>query len=593
MVTRVRSSRLPRFARNEFVMVPLGALGFALVFSWPMLGHLATPGAMDDWDVMMGLKWVSYETIVKFHQLPLWDPYKCGGLPMLGNPQSQIISPFFLLTLLHGPFLGTHLQMIVSLAIAWSGGYVLARLIGISPLGAVAAATVFPASSWFYLKLGIGHIWGLEATYTPWGLAAAWVASERHSYRYAALGGAVFALMFLGSGPDALVYNGVGLAALMLGLAMVRKSWWPLWLLVALGLFTVGFAAIKLVPAYLLMLAHPRPTSGELEVNDARLLLIMLFSPDQSLFRGLSNGWGFWECGAYIGIFAVPAILGLMKARRAAPWIIAGAILLLLARGDAQPLALWPILHKLPMFDSVRLPSRFLVPFTLVVGMLAGYGIDWLAERWTNWGASIGLAVMVLATVNCLLVGSPDLEWVLQYPAQPAAPARVFHQIAHGPGNNSMLIPAMENTGVVDCYDYTQWNTNVQALGEPGYRGEQYMKGAGSVRLLDWSPNALSFEVDTPAPSALVINQNYDSSWRVTSGAGSVYSEGDLIGVHVPAGKTRITLRYVSIPAIVGAIISLLTICAMVIVIRYDRARRQLREVPPQIDPQINPIDAV
>jgi len=584
MVTRVWPSRLRRFARNEFVMVPLGALGFALVFSWPMLGHLTIPGAPDDWDVMMGIKWASYNTIVKFHQLPLWDPYKCGGLPMLGNPQSQILSPFFPLTLLYGPFLGTHLQMIVSLAVAWSGGYVLARLIGISPLGAVAAATVFPASSWFYLKLGIGHVWGLEATYTPWGFAAAWVASERHLYRYAALAGAIFALMFLGSGPDALVYNGVGLAVLMLGLAIVRKSWWPLWMLLALGLFTVGFAAIKLVPAYLLLLAHPRLTIGDLEVNDARLLLTMLFSPDQSLFRGLSNGWGFWECGAYIGLFAVPAILGSVNGRRAAPWIIAGALLLLLARGDAEPLALWPILHRLPIFDWVRLPTRFLVPFTLVIGMLAGHGIDWLATRWANWGGSIGLAVTVLATVNCLLVGPPDLESALQNPAQPAAPAPVFHQIAHGPGNNSMLIPAMENAGVVDCYDYTQWNTNVRAQDQPGYRGEQYMKGAGSVQLLDWSPNALSFEVDTPSPSSLVINQNYDSSWRVTSGAGEVYSEDDLIGVRVPAGKTRLTLRYVSIPAIVGAIISLLTICATVIAIRYDRALRQIREVHTQVD---------
>ena len=154
-----------------------------------------------------------------------------------------------------------------------------------------------------------------------------------------------------------------------------------------------------------------------------------------------------------------------------------------------------------------------------------------------------------------------------------------------------MLIPAMENTGVVDCYDYTQWNTNVRALDQPGYRGEQYMKGAGSVRLLDWSPNALSFEVDTPSPSSLVINQNYDSSWRVTSGAGEVYSADDLIGVRVPAGKTRITLRYVSIPAIVGAIISLLTICATVIVIRYDRSRHQIREVHTEVHPQIPPIE--
>jgi len=556
----VRSSRLPRFARNEFVMVPLGALAFALVFSWPMLGHLATPGAMGDWDMLLGIKWASYETIVKYGQLPLWDPYRCGGLPMLGNPQSQIISPFFPLTLLYGVFLGTHLQMILSLAIAWSGGYVLARVIGISPLGAVAGAMVFPASSWFYLTLGIGHVWGMEATYAPWGYAAAWVASQRHAYRYAALGGAVFALMFLGSGPDGMVYSGIGLALLMLGLAAATKSWWPLWMLVALGLFSVGFAAIKLVPTYLVLLAHPRPTTGQLEVNDARLLLIMLFSPDQTLFRGLSNGWGFWECGAYIGIFSIPALLGLMKARRAAPWIIAGAILLLLARGDAQPLALWPILHRLPVFDSVRLPSRFLVPFTLVVGMLAGYGIDWLAEQWTNWGAAIGVAIVVLATVNCLLVGPPDLDSVWQYPAQPAAPAPVFHQILHGPGNNGMLIPAMENTGVVACYDYTQWNTNVRASDQPGYRGEVYLLGPGSVGLERWTPNSLTYSVDVPAAGEIVVNQNYDRWWHVAAGQGDVVSENGLIGVRVPPGRQSVTIAYRDYGALLGVLVTLATI---------------------------------
>jgi hypothetical protein len=552
-------------------MVPLGALAFALVFSWPVLGHLATPGAAGDWDMLLGIKWASYETIVNFHQLPLWDPYRCGGMSMLGNPQSQIVSPFFPLTLLYGPFLGTHLQMILSLAVAWSGGYVLARVIGISPLGAVAAAMVFPASSWFYLTLGVGHVWGLEATYAPWGYAAAWVAVQRHAYRYAALGGAVFALMFLGSGPDGMVYSGVGLAALMLGLATVRKSWWPLWMLVVLGLFTVGFAAIKLVPSLLVLLAHPRFTANR-QVNDAGLLLIMLFSPNQTPFRGLSNGWGFWECGAYIGIFAIPAVMGLIKARRAAPWIIAGGILLLLARGDAQPLALWPLLHKLPIFNSLRLPSRFLVPFTLVVGMLAGYGIDWMADRWTNWGAWIGFALVILATVNCLRVGTPNLKTVLWYPAHPAAPAPVFHQIAHGPGYNGMLIPAMENTGVVDCYDYTRWRTNVKASDRPGYQGEAYVPGPGSVGLELWTPNALTYSVSVPAAGEVVVNQNYDRWWKVVAGTGRVVNEHGLIGVRVPPGTQRFTIAYRDYGALIGALVTLATIGGAMLLWRRESA---------------------
>jgi hypothetical protein len=566
-----QASRLARALRSEALRVTGFATTFALVFSWPMLGHLATPGTLSDWDMLLGLKWAAYETIVKYHQLPLWNPYRCGGLAMLGNPQSQIVSPFFPLTLLFNPFLGTHLQMIVCLAVAWSGGYVLARVVGISPLGAVAAAMVFPASSWFYLRLGIGHVVALETTYVPWGCAAFWWAVDRDQYRYAALAGLVFALAFLGGGPDGVVYGGVELAVLALALAILRRSWRPLWMLAIAGAFAAGFAAVKLIPAWVLVSAHPRLTTDEREVSDARLLMTLLFSQDQSLFRGMSNGWGFWEGGAYVGFFAIPALLGFLKPRAAAPWIIVGVVLLLLARGDAQPLAIWPLLHQLPIFNSMRLPTRFLAPFTIVVGMLTGFGIDFMRETWTRWGAVISVAVIFLATVNCLLIGPPILDAVLQQPAAPAAPAPEFRQVTTSPGNSSMLIPAMENKGVVDCYDYTQWPTNVRPSGRPGYRGEQYLLGPGALTLEGWTPNALTFAVDVSAPAEIVVNQNYDRWWRVVAGSGIVVDENGLIGVRVPPGKRRIKIAYRDYGALIGMLITVATIAVLVVVWRNER----------------------
>jgi hypothetical protein len=74
--------------------------------------------------------------------------------------------------------------------------------------------------------------------------------------------------------------------------------------------------------------------------------------------------------------------------------------------------------------------------------------------------------------------------------------------------------------------------------------------GRGKVTLERWSPNRLEYTVDAAEPSVLVINQNYDRSWRVVSGPGDTFSQNGLLAVHVPAGKSRTILRYISTEAI-------------------------------------------
>lgn len=562
--------RLPRVFRDERALAPLGAIGFALVFSYPLLGHLGTRGAMSDWDFNYGLLWVPYQTILRFHQLPLWNPYECGGVPMLGNPDSHILTPFFPLVLWLGPFYATHLEIIASRAIAWLGGYVLGRSLGMRPLGAVAVATVFPASSWFDLKMGAGQLWALEWCWAPWALAAAWIAATRNRIGAAALAGGVLALMMLGNGPYPCVFTGTTIAILLAGVALQSASARPIWTLVVIGLFTAGFSALKVLPAFLVGLHHPRPTF-EIEINTFQVLLTALFSLTQNVFRGSPNGWGFWEVGAYIGLFAIPALLSLAAPRRAAPWILAVAVLWLLARGDAEPLAIWPFLHLLPPFNSLRLPSRFLVLFVLIVGVLAGFGIDWLGSRLPRWGAIMGVVLIIVPLVDCLLVGPPNLDDLLQYPVPLTQPPQAFHQIAHGSSDSRTLIPAMENIGVVGCYEYTAWSSSVRPADREGYRGEQYLLGPGTIELARWTPNVLRYNVSVPGPSRFVVNQNYDPGWRVVEGNGTPFNYGGLIGVRIPAGTQSVTIAYGGWPLELGAVISILTLLFAAALVMWRR----------------------
>jgi uncharacterized membrane protein YfhO len=114
----------------------------------------------------------------------------------------------------------------------------------------------------------------------------------------------------------------------------------------------------------------------------------------------------------------------------------------------------------------------------------------------------------------------------------------------------------------------------VHASDEPGYRGEYYMLGPGTVRLARWTPNVLEFDVDAPPGAVLVVNQNYDPSWRVTSGRGAAFSNDGLLAVRVAAGNSKISLRYISVPVIGGAIVTAMTIFAAIALVKRSRAGR-------------------
>jgi hypothetical protein len=77
--------------------------------------------------------------------------------------------------------------------------------------------------------------------------------------------------------------------------------------------------------------------------------------------------------------------------------------------------------------------------------------------------------------------------------------------------------------------------TMAHGFNRPGYHGEQYLLSPGSVRLSEWTPNSLSYQVDVPEPTMLVINQNYYLSWEMVQGRAEVSSWEGLLAVSVPA----------------------------------------------------------
>ena len=568
-------------AKSEVIWATLCAIIFAVCFGYPILAHLSrgdiSSYPQSDWDYFLQLRWVPFYTITHFHQFPLWNPYKCGGMPIFGNPQSAVLTPFLLLDLMFGPVIGARLQIVAHIAIGFSGAYVLARGLGISKLGAIACAGAFAGSSWFYLRAEVGHLTFMTGAYAPWAIALLQVSSMRRRLAPAALGGLVMALMlFEGGGAHLFLQVALLLALLSSMFALQQRTLFPLLALAIIGAFTLGFTAIEVLPA--LAYAGPRTITPD-EFSGLGLLFQSFMSRDQS------PNAGFYEHGAYIGVLVLAlALLGsILRFQRSFPWIVLFFVVLLLAAGDFSSYSPWVLTHKLPFYDSLRQPYRWLILLPLAAAVLAGFGIDAIRATSKRWGTIAAAVLVGLALVDDWLVATPYLHLIVEgVEAAPLPWSTSFRQIVDNRYGLRMFTAAQANIGVASCYE--GWgimpNSKARGYNQPDYLGEEYLLGQGSVRLSHWTPNKLSFEVESAAPSTMIVNQNYDPGWRVIEGKGSigptdaVDTRNALIAVTVPAGKQHLVLAYRSERFLVGLLIALGSLSAMILLWSFERGYR-------------------
>jgi hypothetical protein len=577
---RLWAAHLPWNSR-ETICVILGALAFGAIYTYPLIWHLTVPSIQNDWDFNAELNWVAYITMTQFHQFPLWNPYKCGGMAMLANPQSRFLSPFFLLHLIFKPTVGLHLEVTLHLAVMWAGCYAMVRALKLSPLAAVAAAVTFCGSSWFSLHLGEGQIVMLPFAYLPWLIAIMIIGLETASRVPAVIAGAVLALIVFEGGVLIILYGGPLLGMVAIVEAIRRRSLRPLEFLAIAGVLGVGLAAFKLIPSYQLTSAHPRQPWGAMAIHWEEFPRIFLSRNQQQLAEGDRF---FIEFSNYISpAFLVLALVALVTGRwRAIPWLLMAAVFLIGARGDDGEIPFWRWLKHLPMYSEMRLSSRFDITLTLCVAIVAAYGVDALA-RFGKVGVVIAAALIVVGAIDALIIGPPFLWHAFDRVEQPMSTPATFRQFYDIVVFDQTLL-AEHNMGMPYCYEYTPWPTNVLGFNQPGYRGEQYMLGPGDVQLLSWSPNRLQYKVEAQTPATMVVNQNYDAGWELRQGAGKIVDEGGLLAVDVPAASQQIELVYSGWAWKAGCLVSLMSLAAAILLVVDDR-RRQVRSEPVRAQP--------
>lgn len=533
--------------QRTIVAVPLFGL-VAYAFCFPLLTNLDLL-CRGDWDYFFSLYQALLTSAVTHHQVPLWNPYFSGGMPLMGNPQQGFFSPIMLCTLPWGVVPGLKLAVWGHVVLGLWGAWALAGHFGCRGLVRFVPAAVFVFSSHWALHVTEGHMVWLGAAFMPWvvlfflkGL------SGGRGFLFAAA--SLEALIFYEGGMYVLAALVMFMFAYTLGLSWQEQSWRPLLWLMGLHILALMLMAPKLFPVVELMARH-RHVLGPGEPIPGLQFLSFFFDRDQTLHReGVAHA-GYWEVGAYLGVIA--ALLygyGLSLFRRQAALVVSSVFMLLVCWGNFSVWAPWTLLHRVPGMDTLHIPMRLAFGFLLPAGLLAGMVLERMKER-SRLLALLAALVLVadLFLVSGRIFGEAVRPWTLRGRGV-VSEKNVFFQEAV-PRNRKFGFGAWSdqfvfvygNKGVVNAYEPVRVKAKAVARGTQKYRGESFLvHRRGRVKNVFWSPNRLVYDVVLSAEDILLINQNFFPGWR--SSLGKVFSYEGRLAVRVPTGEHRLELEY-------------------------------------------------
>lgn len=293
------------------------------------------------------------------------------------------------------------------------------------------------------------------------------------------------------------------------------------------------------------------------------------------------------EYGAYIGW--VPLMLffcgAIAKFKERWPIIMSGFVCLLIALGDKSPVNLWGVLHSFPVYNSLRVPSRFLLGTIFSMALLSGFGLSFLERtdstaiknknmRWYKW-----LPFMVVSFVlfDLCLVNSPILKnaftirpmevernesFAQRYQDIDLYPKKIVGSYVFRASHSSVYPIFLSNSGLFEGNEVVNVERGeIRTISDPGYRGEVYLLGSkGEVVREYFSPNKVVLDVKAVAPDLLVMNQNYYRGWKVKKKSGPEYAESfkGLIATKVLPGQQRIVFYYMPFSFLLGAFVTMM-----------------------------------
>jgi hypothetical protein len=518
-------------------------------------------GTTDDWRHFSMLWEAARVALSDFHQFPSWNPYHCGGLVLYQHPESPFPGPLFLLTYFWLPTaVAMKLWIFAHLVCGTLGARALVADRGGNAAEQLLGAAVMAACGFFAEHIGGGHLSFTPFLYLPlivWAFRRAIRKTGNpdrvpgpsreglrraepgfvHAIgdvRYSVAVAGLFALTVLEGGTYPAPLMAVALAVECLARlgseddrrAMARA-------LPVIAVLFVLLAAVRLLPALHYLREHPR-----LEPLDDGLGLGEVFSfwtTRTHARRMPGHGYVWPEYDDYVGIVPVALMLvgllvalfardGARRERRIDVAVFVSLVWCALGRIHGPALAV--LLHALPIFRSLRVPSRFLGPAMIAFGLLAagalGVGRGALEKRRPRLlrvALALELALVVGVVLDICLTNQRVIQQGLD-PGVPQTPASADFFQNTGADYSRLPTFPVQGFGTRACYVALEWKPAPGITDGRGAQARVEPPSAGAVVETSWSPNRLELDVRLDAPATVILNQNYETGWHAKNGQG-------------------------------------------------------------------------
>jgi hypothetical protein len=560
---------------RKFLSVLIFGLLFSFLYLYPLLFSSGQLG-IQDWNQNFAWNEFTRVSILKYGQFPLWNPYRCGGLPQFGNPEIGVISLQTIFVLLFGTLLGIKISIYVYIFLAFIGFFLYSRQY-MSRVSALFAAIIYAFSGITASFLSTGMVVFISFAFIPYTLY--FFEKGMNNWKHLIYSSFIFAFCF---------YNGHHIA-LLLGIYIVVYS-------LLLCIFDKSFKSLKRLVIFImivLVLILPRLilSTEFMKMNKLQSLdrsgytvshvLYSLLSPVQDLYhdKGVARySWKVDETALYIGI---PAFIFFLYSFFSKKWprekkIVIGIFIIVLVFmfGYQSFVPLYPLLKKIPILESFRVAQRFRFLIIVPLALCIGYGY----ERLRNY---ISLNGRRIVTVIALLIIGGDLIYfaysnyfftTLIYQMPPlhklkefaqVRTARYLAQVSEKQFPNeyrtsdifsmwSVEYPAiLENKGIINCSDTVIDPQVAIGYDMPVYRGEWHMlNSSGVVYLKKWTPQTVKLEIQLKHNidnDYLIFNQNYYPGWYAQINNGElqkVQSVGGRIAVQLQPNSKEVIFKY-------------------------------------------------
>lgn len=544
-----------------------------------------------DWD--QDLFWIEspIKVIKDYFQLPLWNPWHCGGNVLFQNPQVPFLTPFTFLYFFFDTPQGIKISILLHYIIALIGMYFLGRHIYKikNVLLIIIAASLFVFNSFLSLHLTEGHTVMLPCTYIPFLFLFFIKYIYYKKNRFLILCSLVICLIIFEGGVHIIL-----IAALFLGLyslfeILVRRNINYLIALLQIGLLSFLLASIKLIPLFDFMLKYPRYVYLN-EKIPLKVLSAIYFHPDQRLGLTLFKEQGGWhEYGCYIGIplflillmSLISTIYFKKQLKHNLSLIFCLTIFTLLLLGHFYEYAPYSLIKNLPFFKSFRMSGRFSVIITFIASLIVFSFMNRIEHYCKMIKRTKFLTLLTLILVGISIFIFYDLFKVNSktfnstFPVDPKNmnfdSIDKFHY-KHVPliplygAYSSMYLGLKKNIATINCYEVNQ--------PERGFDATKLLvsstNNSTQINNIKFTPNKISFNLKSSTKSIIFLNQNYVRGWKFNLSGVKVKNINNLPSIEIEKGKyDNLYFYYMPNSIYLGLILTIIGIILSILITKF------------------------